>query len=181
MPTNSRLSAVEADKCKVSRLLVGLQWLYSDCLRVQHENVGGTWHVYLDVGEERQPRTMWRGSGRSMTACWTWPAHQEGQTLHLLQQQPWAQHVHVERTRNRAVKYSRKWMGPHVWSVLSPTVVHRDRRILHCTLDPSLGVYLGLEGEHIWGGSTPGRQWAAESEQGPRNRSVLSPTGSSPG
>jgi hypothetical protein len=29
-------------------------------------------------------------------------------TLHLLQQQPWDQHVHVERTRNRAVQYGRK-------------------------------------------------------------------------
>jgi hypothetical protein len=36
------------------------------------------------------------------------PACQEGRTLHLLQQQPWAQHVHVERTLNRAVQYGRK-------------------------------------------------------------------------
>jgi hypothetical protein len=37
------------------------------------------------------------------------------------------------------------------------------------------------KGEHVRGGSTPGRQWAAESEQGPRDWSVLSPTGSTPG
>jgi hypothetical protein len=61
---------------------------------------GGVWHVYLDVGQERR--------GRSMTACWALPACQEGRTLHLLQQQPWAQHVHVERTQNRAVQYGRK-------------------------------------------------------------------------
>ncbi len=35
-------------------------------------------------------------------------ARQEGRTLQLLQQQPRAQHVHVERTRNRAVQYGRK-------------------------------------------------------------------------
>jgi hypothetical protein len=29
-------------------------------------------------------------------------------TLHLLQQQPWYQHVHMERTLNRAVQYGRK-------------------------------------------------------------------------
>ncbi len=75
----SRLSAVEADGCQVSRLLRGLQWLHSDCLRAQHENVGGAWHVYLDMGEERRPQTAWRGSGRSMTVCWAWPACQEGQ------------------------------------------------------------------------------------------------------
>jgi hypothetical protein len=30
-----------------------------------------------------------------------------------------------------------------------------------------LGAHVGLEEEHVRGGSTPGRQWAAESEQGP--------------
>jgi hypothetical protein len=34
---------------------------------------------------------------------------------------------------------------------------------------------------HVHGGSTPGSQWAAESEQGPRDRNMLSPTGSSLG
>ncbi len=34
-------SAVEADGCLVSRPLRGLQWLHSDCLRAQHDNVGG--------------------------------------------------------------------------------------------------------------------------------------------
>jgi hypothetical protein len=37
---SSRLSAVEADGCQVSRPLCGLQWLHSDCLHVQHEDVG---------------------------------------------------------------------------------------------------------------------------------------------
>jgi hypothetical protein len=55
------------------------------------------------------------------------------------------------------------------------------RELLHSTLDPLLGAYVGLEGEHVRGGSTPDRQWADESERGPCDRSVLSPTGSSPG
>jgi hypothetical protein len=40
------------------------------------------------------------------------------------------------------------------------------RELLHGTLDPLLGACVRLEGEHICGGSTPGRQWAAESEWG---------------
>jgi hypothetical protein len=39
------------------------------CLRNMRTWGGGAWHVYLDMGEERRPRTAWRGSGRSMTAC----------------------------------------------------------------------------------------------------------------
>jgi hypothetical protein len=48
----SRLSAVEEDGCQVRRPLRGLQWLHSDCLRAQHDNRGGTWHVKLDAGGE---------------------------------------------------------------------------------------------------------------------------------
>ncbi len=40
---------------------------------------------------------------------------------------------------------------------------------------------MGPEWEHVHVDSTPGRQWAAKSEQGSRNRSVLRPTGSLPG
>jgi hypothetical protein len=41
--------------------------------------------------------------------------------------------------------------GPHNWSVLSHTAVHQDREILHGTLDPSLGAYVGLdEGARKW-------------------------------
>jgi hypothetical protein len=40
---------------------------------------------------------------------------------------------------------------------------------------------MGLEWEHVPVDSTPGRQWAAKSEQGSCNRSVLRPTGSLPG
>jgi hypothetical protein len=72
-------------------------------------------------------------------------------------------------------------MGPHDWSVLSPTAVHRDGSFAHYTLDLLLGAAWDLEGEHVHGGSTPGCQWAVKSERGPRDRSVLTPTGSSPG
>jgi hypothetical protein len=53
--------------------------------------------------------------------------------------------------------------------------------LTYCTLVLLLGAHVGLEEEHICGGSTSGWQWAAESEQGPCDRSVLSPMDSSPG
>jgi hypothetical protein len=122
------------------------------------EHGGGTWHVYLDVGKERQPQTVWRGSRRSITACWAWPAHQEGQTLHLLQQ-PWA----PARARGENSKPNRK-IRPKVNRGLTTGACWAPWRftgigeLLHCMLDPSLGVCVGLEGEHVRGGSTPGRQ-----------------------
>jgi hypothetical protein len=64
---------------------------------------------------------------------------------------------------------------------MSPTAVYRDGSLAHYTLDLLLGAAWDLEGEHLRGGSTPGRQRAAESEWGPRDRSLLSPTGSSLG
>jgi hypothetical protein len=72
--------------------------------------------------------------------------------------------------------------GPHAWDMLRPTAVHRDGSSLYCTLiGPIAGGPRGLEEEHVHGGSTPGQQWAVESERGPRNRCVLSPMGNSPG
>ncbi len=35
--------------------------------------------------------------------------------------------------------------------------------LIHCTLDLLLGACVGLEGESVRGGSTPGPQWMAES------------------
>ncbi len=65
----SRLLAVEADGCQVSRPLRGLQdFILTVCVSIMR-TWGGAWHVDLDVGEDRRPRTTWRGSGRSMTAC----------------------------------------------------------------------------------------------------------------
>jgi hypothetical protein len=72
---------------------------------------GGTWHANLDMGGEiattgRVARIL--EEDNSVTA---WIVHQEDRPLHHLQQQLWVWHVHVERTRNRATKCSRKWMG----------------------------------------------------------------------
>jgi hypothetical protein len=66
---SSRLSAVEADGCQVSRPLRGLHdFIPTACVRNMRHGEGA-WHVDLGVGEERRPRTAWRGPGRSMTAC----------------------------------------------------------------------------------------------------------------
>ena len=64
----SRLSAVEADGCQVSRPLRGLHdFTPTACVRSMR-TWGGAWHVDLDVGKERRPRAAWRGSGRRMAA-----------------------------------------------------------------------------------------------------------------
>jgi hypothetical protein len=57
----------------------------------------------------------------------------------------------------------------------------RMAALSYCTLDLLLGAHMGLEGEHVYGVSTRRSQWAAKSELGPHDRSVLSSTGSSPG
>ncbi len=46
---------------------------------------------------------------------------------------------------------------------------------------PIAGGLRGTGRVHVRGGLTPGSQWAAESERGPRDRRALSPTGSSLG
>jgi hypothetical protein len=56
---DSRLSAVEADGCQVSRPLCGLHRPHSDCLRAQHDDV-----------EEEAATAAWQGPGRRMAACW---------------------------------------------------------------------------------------------------------------
>jgi hypothetical protein len=59
--------------------------------------------------------------------------------------------------------------------------VHWDGSLPHCTLSPLLGARVGPGRVHVHGGSTLGSQWAAENEWGPRDWSMLSPTGSSLG
>ncbi len=175
----SRLSAVEADECQVSRPLRGLHdFIPTACVR-NMRTWGGTWHVDL---EERRPQTVWRGSGRSMTACWASPARQEGRTLQFLQQQPWAQHMHVERTRNRAVQNCRKWMGASRLERAEPHGCSPGQeKYFLARWTFRWGPTWDWERGHVRGGSTPGGRWADESERGPRDRSVLSPTGISPG
>jgi hypothetical protein len=86
----------------------------------------------------------------------------------------------MERTRNRAVQYGRKWMGasrrgPHDWSVLSPTAVHRDKRTTSWHAGPFAGGLCGtgrgstyVEAQHraangqpkVNGGHATGVCWA---------------------
>ncbi len=64
--TGSRLSAVEADGCQVSRPLRGLHdFTPTACVRSMR-TWGGAWHVDLDTWAKRGGHG---GSGRSMTAC----------------------------------------------------------------------------------------------------------------
>ncbi len=162
----SRLSAVEADGCQVSRPFRGLHdFIPTACVR-NMRTWGGAWHVDLDEGKERRPRTAWRGSGRSFYNSSSGPSTC---TWRELETGPY----------NTAVS---GW-GPHDWSVLSPTAVHRDKRTTSWLACWTLrwGPTWDWERWHVRGGSTPGGRWAAESEQGPRDRSVLSPTGTSAG
>jgi hypothetical protein len=92
-------------------------------------------------------------------------AYLEGQPLYLLQQQPRAQDMHVGSSKP-GHKMRLKVDGGLT------TGVHTG---------PLAGGPRGTGRVHVCGGSTPGSQWAAESEWGPHDRSVLSPTCSSPG
>jgi hypothetical protein len=173
------MSAVEADRCQVSRLLCGLQWLHHFCLRAQHDDMGEPGTLSWTWAESL-PRAARRGFGRRTTACWA---------LSSLPGRPTSSSFTVAalgparacgEAWNRAVNYSREW-GPYDWRVLSPTAIHWDGSSSHYTLDLLLGAHVELVGEHVCGGSTPGHWWVAERERGPHDRSVLSPTGSSPG
>ena len=85
--------------------------LHSDCLRALHENVGRGLARRSGRGRREAPTDrvarIWEEYGSVLSTS----ARQGGRTLQLPQQQPRAQYVHVERTRNRAVQYGRKWMG----------------------------------------------------------------------
>ncbi len=86
-------------------------WLHSDCLHAQHENVGRGLARWSGRGRREAPTDRVARIWEEHDSVLSIAARQEGRTLHLLQQQLWAQHVHVERTRNRAVQHGRKWMG----------------------------------------------------------------------
>ncbi len=123
---------------------------------------GGTWHINLDIKEAATGSvarnweeydsvlSMTSTSGRptpsSSTAAALGPALAHGENS----------------------KPGRK-MQPRVngglttgvcWAPLQFTGI---ADLLHGMLDPLLGACVGLEGEHVRGGSTPGRHWAAES------------------
>ena len=73
----------------------------------------------------------------------------------LLQQQLRAQHVHVERTRNRAVQHGRKWMGASRLERAEPhggSPGQENYFIARWTL--RWGPTWDWKGEHVRGGST---------------------------
>ncbi len=77
---------------------------------------------------------------------------------------------------NRAVKYGQKWKGGLTTGACwAPRRLTGIEDLLHCTLDPLLGACLGLEGEHVRWGSTPGWQWAVKSERGPATGACWAP------
>ncbi len=126
------------------------------------------------------PRAAWWGSWRRTTVCWAMSSSPERPTPSTFTAAALGPARACGEAQNRAVNCGQKWMGASRLEHTGPTVVHRDGSLPHCTLDFLLGACVGLEGEHLCGGSTPGHQWAAESEGGPQDRSVLSPTESSP-
>jgi hypothetical protein len=89
-------------------------------------------------------------------------AYLEGRSLHLVQQQLWAL-----ETGQQIVAES--GLGPLDWSVLSPTAVHWDGSSTSLHAGPIGGGLRGTGRVHVRGGSSPGSQWAAESERGPRD------------
>jgi hypothetical protein len=137
----------------------------------------------LDVeGEERLPQAVWQGPGRRMTACWALPSLPGRPTPSSLTAAALGPARAHGEARNRAANGGQKWMGTSTTGACEPHGGPPGWQLLpHCTLGLRLGVRVGQWGEHVHGDSTPGRQWVAESEWGPRDRNVLSPTGSSPG
>ncbi len=133
--------------------------------------------------EEEAATAAWRGSGRRMTACWALLSLHERPTPSSFTAAVLGPARACGEARNRAANSGRKWMGADATGACEPHGGSpRGQPLPRCTLDLWLGARVGLwGGGHIRGDSIPGRRWATESERGPRERSVLSPTGSSPG
>ncbi len=165
----SRLSAVEADGYQVSRPLAAC-------------------NDFIPTACVRNMRT-WGGPG---TSIWTWAkrgghgphgedldgvwqrakqsACQEGRNLHLLHSSPGPSTCTWRELETGPYNTAKSGWGPHDWSMLSPTAVHRDRELLHSTLDPSLRAYVGLEGgARTWrlntGPPMGGRKWTGATRQ----------------
>ncbi len=79
----------------------------------------------------------------------------------------WAQYVHMERTRNQAIKCGRKCMVASLLDHAEPHGGSPGWQFSFLHTGPFAGGLLWTGIEHIHGGSTPGRQWLAESEHGP--------------
>jgi hypothetical protein len=105
----------------------------------------GAWHVDLGVGEERRPRTAWRGPGRSMTACWALPHARKDEPFNFYNSSPGPSTCMWRELETGPHNTAESEWGPHDWSVLSPTAAHRGKRTTSCcTLDSTLGAYVGL-------------------------------------
>ncbi len=120
----------------------------------------GTRHIYLDVGRELvatgRVARIWKEDNSVLS-----PSSSTASS---------SQRVHGERTQNGAIKCGRKWMGPHDWSVLSPTAVHQDGSSLSLLAGPFTGGPLGTgRGALLWrlntGPSMGGRKWRGAIEQ----------------
>jgi hypothetical protein len=135
--------------------------------------------VKLDMGGEITPWAPWQGSGRRATACWALtsspgrltpssstaaalgPTHARGET------QTWL-----------LIAAESQW-GPHEWSVLSPTMVHRDGSSLSLHTGPFAGgLHRTGRGARMWRLDTR-LLMGGKSEWGPCDRSALNPMGSS--
>jgi hypothetical protein len=162
----SRLLAVEADGCQVSRPLRGLQWLLSDCLHAQHGDMGGTWHVKSGRGHRNSdhgPRGEDLGGRRQRDGLNSLPGKPtpSSSTTAALGQ---------ARARGENSKLGHN-MRPKVDGGLMTGMCWAPRRSTGMAalltarwLVLLLGAHEVLEEEHVRGGWTPGRQWAAESE-----------------
>ncbi len=160
----NRLSADEADRCQNSRPLRGLKWLHYNCLHAQHD-VGGpgtlqSWRGQRDGGNRlRGGKNLGGGQYHAELLL----AHQKGSPLHRLQQQPWARHMHVERTRNQAIICGRKWQGPTWREHAEPFGGSPGWHSGPSARGPR-GAGRGAPTVH-WG-STPGHQWGGHKVNG---------------
>jgi hypothetical protein len=139
---------------------------------------GGTWHVTIWTWVKRwQPWVVNTDLGGGRQHAEPWLAHQEGWPLNCLQQQLWALQVHRERTQNQAGSWQPKVNGGHATGACcAPQQFTGMADLFHCTWTFSW--------EPTWDGKRStyvkaqhrAANWVAESEWGPHDRNVMSPT-----
>jgi hypothetical protein len=110
------------------------------------ERGGGPGTFIGDVGEERQPRTTWRGSGRSMTACSASLYGRKDEPFIFYNSCPGPSTCTWRELETGPYNTAESELRPHDWSVLSPTAVHQDKRTTSWHTGPFAGAYVGLEG-----------------------------------
>ncbi len=151
---NSRLSAVEADRCQVSmtsfRLPACATWergegpgtlIWTWAKRGGHgprgEDLGGAWQraEHYQHARKDEPFNLHNSSSGPSTCTW-------------------------RELETGPYNTAESWWGPHDWSVLSPTAVHRDKRTTSWLACWTLhwGPTWDWERWHVRGGSTPNGQ-----------------------